>query len=296
MFLIIHNPLSNNKKSKKTTNKIVKFFQHHSVPFMLRSTLKIENLNDFLDKNQKITDILYLGGDGSINYLINHVDISNIKQNIYLAKSGSGNDFLKSLSRINSGNITIAKATTNNGEFNFINGCGIGIDSLICHYVDKDEKKGKLSYLINFFRAIIKYHRMNFDVVVDGTKYHFEKGYFVVVQNGKYFGGGMKIAPFADITNDDFVVVIAHNLNNFIIQMLFATIYLGWHRFIKKRITFLKGKEITIKIKDRYYFQTDGEILSDINEITIKKVLSKELYAFKRNKFKRHVFKKFHSS
>ena len=58
MFLIVHNPLSNNKKSKKTTNKMVKFFKKNSIPFMIRSTLKIDNLNTFLDQSPKITDIL----------------------------------------------------------------------------------------------------------------------------------------------------------------------------------------------------------------------------------------------
>lgn len=274
---------------------MVKFFRRHSIPFMLRSSLKIENLSDFLIKHPQLTDILYLGGDGSINYLVNHVDVSKIDKNIYLAKSGSGNDFLRSLSRINHGNITVAKAKTNNGDYHFINGAGIGMDALICHYVDKDQKKGKLSYFINFFRAILKYKRLDFDVTVDGKEYQYKNCYFVVVQNGKFFGGGMKVAPHADITDDDFVVVVAHDLNNFIVQILFLTIYFGWHRFIKKRITFLKGKEILIKTKEQYYFQTDGEILSGINDIHITKALSKEFHAFERTNFKRHVFKKFRS-
>ncbi|HOO43466.1 MAG TPA: diacylglycerol kinase family protein [Bacillota bacterium] len=292
MFLIIHNPLSNNKKSKKTTNKMVRFFKRHSIPFVLRSTLKIENLNDFLDKNTQITDILYLGGDGSINYLINHVDVSKIHQNLYLAKSGSGNDFLRSLSKIQQGQITVGEAKTNQGIYRFINGAGIGIDSLICHYVDSDSKKNKLSYFINFFRAIIKYRRMDFTVTVDGVEHVYHKGYFVAVQNGKFFGGGMKVAPQANITNDDFVVCVAHNLNNLVVQLLFMTIYFGWHKMIKKRIAFLKGKEISIKINDPYYFQTDGELVSDVNEIHITKAFSKEFHAFEKNKFKTKVFKK----
>ncbi|MBN2540641.1 MAG: hypothetical protein JXB08_03850 [Bacilli bacterium] len=296
MFLIVHNPLSSNKKSKKTTSKMVKFFQRHSIPFLLKSTLKIENLNVFLDGHPKITDILYLGGDGSINYLVNHVDVHSIKQNIYLAKSGSGNDFIKSLLPIKQGNVTVGNAHTNLGDYKFVNGIGIGIDSLICHYVDKDEKKNKLSYFINFFRAIIKYRRRSFDVVVDGKEYHYEKSYFVVVQNGKYFGGGMKIAPFADITDDEFVAVVAHDLNNLIVQILFMTIYFGWHRFIKKRITFLKGKEIKIKTDEPYYFQTDGEIFSGVNEITVTKSTSKEFHAFRKKHFKQSIFKKFHSN
>ena len=238
MFLIIHNPLSNNRKSKKNTSKMVKFFKRHSIPFVLKSTLKIDNLNAFLDKSTKITDILYLGGDGSINYLVNNVDVQSIKQNIYLAKSGSGNDFLRSLMKIGKGNITIGEMKTDTRSFKFINGAGIGIDSLICHYVNNDAKKNKLSYLINFFRAILKFKRTEFEVTVDGVNHSYKKGYFVAIQNGKYFGGGMKATPNADITDDHFVLMIAHNLNNFIIQLLFTTSYVGWHKYITKRVAF----------------------------------------------------------
>ncbi|MCK4551853.1 MAG: hypothetical protein KAU02_02970 [Tenericutes bacterium] len=295
MFLIVHNPLSNNRRSKISTNRMVKFFRRNSIPFMLRSTLKIENLYVYLDNNPRITDILYLGGDGSINYLINNVDVSKIKQNIYLAKSGSGNDFLRSLNRIHKGNITIGEAKTNVGNIKFINGIGIGIDSLICHYVDSDANKSKLSYFLHFFRSIIKYRRRDFDVIVDGETHHFAKGYSVFVQNGKFFGGGMMGAPFGDITSDDFDVYVLHNLNNFGIQLLFITVYLGWHRFFKKRVSFFKGKEIQIKVKEPYYFQTDGEVSEGVNEIFIKKAISKEFTAFKKKDFKSNVAKKFHS-
>lgn len=296
MFLIIHNPLSNNKKSKKTTNKMVKFFRRNKIPFRLRSTLKIDNLNAFLDRNTKITDVLYLGGDGSINYLVNNVDVSKIKQNIYLAKSGSGNDFLKSLTNKKTGEVTIANAKTNNGNYKFINGAGIGIDSLICHYVNNDAKKNKLSYLTNFFRAVLKYKRLDFEVEVDGKKHEFHKGYFVTIQNGKYVGGGMKMAPDADIYSDDFEVYVAHNLNNFLIQMLFITIYVGLHKKIKRYVTRLTGKDIKIRINEERYFQTDGEVYNGIKEIHIKKTSEKAFLPFNKKDFRTKISKKFHSN
>ncbi|MBI9008387.1 MAG: hypothetical protein JEZ05_00005 [Tenericutes bacterium] len=296
MFLIVHNPLSNNKKSKKNTSRMVKFFKKNSIPFVLRSTLKIDNLNDFLDKSPKLTDILYLGGDGSINYLINNVDVSKIKQNIYFAKSGSGNDLFRSLKQVNKADVTIGEAKTNSGSVYFINGAGIGIDSLICHYVNNDVNKSKVSYFKNFFKAIFKFKRTTMEITVDGETHKFEKAYFVAIQNGKYFGGGMKVAPFADISSDDFEVCIAHNLNNFLIQILFMTIYSGMHRYFKRFATFLKGKEITIKLPEDHYFQTDGEVHESVNTIHIKKLKSRKIIAFNKKEFRQKVAKKFHSN
>ena len=42
-------------------------------------------------------EVVLIGGDGTINYLINHVDVSSIKNNIYIYGNGTGNDFLNDI-------------------------------------------------------------------------------------------------------------------------------------------------------------------------------------------------------
>jgi diacylglycerol kinase (ATP) len=287
MFLIIHNPLSSNKKSKKTTMKYVKFFKKNNIAFLLRSTLKIDNLNNYLEKNNKITDILFLGGDGSINYLINNVEITKIKQNIYLAKSGSGNDFLRSLKKYNHAEITIGEAKTNIGTTKFINGCGLGFDGLVCHYVNNDSKKGKLSYFLNVFKAIIKYQPVEIDLNVDGKLYHFKKVFVSAIQNGSYFGGGMKVAPGANPTDDKYIICVGHNLSKLFLQLVLVTIYPGWHKALKKRVTMLSGTNISIEHPNETYFQADGEVMGNINKVEIKPIEKRVFHAFRKKEFKK---------
>ncbi|MGD9909476.1 MAG: diacylglycerol kinase family protein [Candidatus Izemoplasmatales bacterium] len=288
MLLIVHNPLSNNRKSKKTTNHWVKYFKKHQVPITVRSTLKIDDLSIYLEKHPNIKDVLYLGGDGSINYLVNQVDVSKIKQNIYLAKSGSGNDFLRTLKQIKKGDISIGLAKTNVGETRFINGCGIGFDALVGHYVNNDTKKSKISYFKNVFKAVYRYQKSPIDVSVDGKDYHFEKAYFIAIQNGKYFGGGMKITPKGNPTKDSFQVCVAHNLNTTILLTLFPTIYFGVHPKFKKYITVLEGKTIKVKVPSPRYFQADGEVLENVEEMIITKDMTKEFTAFNKSDYLNH--------
>lgn len=292
MFLIIHNPLSNNSKSKKITHQIVKFFQKNNVPFYLRSTLKIENLNTFLKSNPTITDILYCGGDGSINYMINSVDLQKVHQNIYLAKSGSGNDFLRSLKRIHSGSIAIANATTNVKNVRFINGCGIGVDASVCHFVNQDTKKNKLSYFINAFRAFSQFHPVAMDVIVDGVPHHYEKTYFCAVQNGKYFGGGMKVAPDADPTSDVYQVCVAHTVSRALLSTLFMTIYSGLHTKIHKYVDMFAGKDIQIKSSQKLFFQADGEVLAGIDEVRVTKAENRDFAAFEKKQIRKYFANK----
>ncbi len=296
MFLIIHNPLSKNKKSKNNTKRMVDFFKKIKIPFILKSTLKIDNLNVFLEKSPKITDILYLGGDGSINYLINNVDVSRIKQNIYFSKSGSGNDFFRSLRRIKDGNITIGEVKTNEKKYRFINGAGIGIDSLICHYVNNDKNKGQLSYLANFFKAIKNFKKTSFKVKVDGQAHEFDNAFFVAIQNGKYFGGGMKIAPNAEITSDEFDVYVVHSLSKLSIQLIFISVYFGWHKYLTKRVSHFRGKEIEISTPDNQFVQTDGEVIDGVRNLKIEMVTKHRILAFNKKYFKNYIAKKYHSN
>lgn len=287
MFLIIHNPLSSNHRSRFKTKRIVRYFKKTKTPFIIRSGLKINDLTSYLDKHPKITDILLLGGDGSINYFINSVDIDHIKQNIYLAKSGSGNDFLRSLKPLKKANVTIGNARVNQErDIRFINGCGLGFDGLVCYYVDNDKKKNKISYFINVFRAIIKYKPQTLNIQVDGKEYTFKKSYIASIQNGKYFGGGMKATPKANIEDDNFTVLVVHGLKKWQLQILLTSIYFGLHQYIKKYVHLLSGKDIVIKAEQPSYFQFDGEVTNNIESIHVQAKSQRTFHAFHKRSIK----------
>ena len=283
MFLIIHNPLSSNRKSRKKTKKIVRLFKKRNTPFIVRSGLKIDDLNDYLNQRPQITDILLLGGDGSINYFINSTDINLIKQNIYLAKSGSGNDFLRSLKLLKKADVTIGQAMLNNDHpVQFINGCGLGFDGMVCHYVNNDSKKNKISYFINVFRSIIKYQAQDITVKIDGETFEYKKVYTVAIQNGKYFGGGMKATPKANIEDEYYYVLIVHTLSKALLQFLLMTIYSGLHQKFTKYITIKKGKHISVDFKKPNFFQADGEVKESISNIEVKAINTKTFHAFSK--------------
>ena len=42
-------------------------------------------------------EVVLIGGDGTINYFINHVDTSQLKNKVYLFGNGTGNDFLNDI-------------------------------------------------------------------------------------------------------------------------------------------------------------------------------------------------------
>jgi len=291
MFLVIHNPLSNNKKSKKTTAKYVKFFQKNKIAFQLRSTLKIENLNQFLDEHPDFTDVLYLGGDGTINYLINHVDLDKMTQNLYFAQSGSGNDFLRVLKPIQEGLMTIGGARMGETTTRFINGCGLGLDGHVGFFVNKDKKKNKMSYFVNTFRALRVYNPSKMEVVVDGVVHTYDRTYLVAVQNGRYFGGGMQVAPKGDPTSDSFEVIVAHTLKRWQVFPLFMTIYLGLHVYLKKYVSVFTGQSIRIRSVEPKYFQAEGEVQDSVSTFDVAVVGKRAIRYFDKKRIAKE-FKK----
>src|SRR5207245_2287445 len=58
--------------------------------------------------------------------------------------------------------------------------------------------KGNLVYLYAALRALAAWKPARFDVVLDGDRHEFE-GYAVAVANSRAYGGGMFIAPDAEL-------------------------------------------------------------------------------------------------
>ena len=91
------------------------------------------NYQEFFNNLKSDDEVVLVGGDGTINYLINEIDTDNLKNNIYIKKSGTGNDFLVDLGKVDEEEVLINDYLKNlptvevNGmKRKFINGIGYG--------------------------------------------------------------------------------------------------------------------------------------------------------------------------
>ena len=81
----------------------------------------------------------------------------------------------------------------------FINIASFGIGGLVDRYVNQSSKTfgGKVSFAVATLKAGAKYKNATVRLVLDGGPAKEGKIYNVAVANGRYFGGGMKVAPDA---------------------------------------------------------------------------------------------------
>jgi len=271
MDLIIYNPLSKNAKSNVFTHKLVRQYKRSGIPFRLKSVLKIDDIRLYLEDKSHIDNVILLGGDGTINRLVNNIADYDIKQTIYLKSNGSGNDYLRSLVSNDENPQTVMQATYDNGfKTYFMNGVGMGVDGLVATYVNNLSKKGKLRYMLTTLKALIHYVPEPVVVEANGKTYKYKRTFLVTANNGKFFGGGMKITPQGDISSNELDVVIVHTINKLFILPIFFTIYLGLHIKFKRWVTTFKTEEVKVSYSTPQVSQADGEGINNVTSMTVK--------------------------
>ena len=161
MDLILYNPKSKNSRGNIQTHKLIKEYKKNNKPFRLKSILKVNDIKQYLDERQHFEKIILLGGDGTVNTLVNNLRDYTLKQEIHLKKNGSGNDFLRTL-KLQDEKPQYILENVMDGKIKkrFINGTGIGLDGLIIDYVDKAKNKGKLTYFISSNAKIFNEKRL----------------------------------------------------------------------------------------------------------------------------------------
>ncbi len=268
MRYLLYNPLSTKALSTKELKHTIKELDA-SKELKVIDVIKLEDKKTFLDSLKDDDDAVICGGDGTLNHLINEYDFSNFKNNIYIYKFGNGNDFLRDINSFKENFILINPYLVNNPtviindkKYKFINGIGFGIDGLVCVESDRLKKEGKknINYTTLAIKLVLnKYKKVNAHVEVDGKVYDYKNVFIASTMNGKYYGGGMKVAPDQNRMCDTVTVCIWHGLNRISGLMLFPKIFKGKHVKNKKKVTILTGKHVKVTFDKPTALQIDGE-------------------------------------
>lgn len=212
MIELIVNPTAGNGRSMATCEAVIARLKELGVEHVLHQTSHPGHATEIArDAAARGADtVVAIGGDGTVTETA--AGLNGSRTALGIIPSGTGNDFIKSaaiptewqkaldliLNRparpVNSGVI--------NNRF-FINVCGTGLDVCALDYAEKAKKvvHGILPYLYGVLCAIFTYNPVQMhieigdDLVMDGK-------YMVCsIANGRFFGGGIPIAPQAALTD-----------------------------------------------------------------------------------------------
>lgn len=230
-----------------------------------------ENVPEFLNTLTGEDKIYLCGGDGTLHHFVNNARGFVFPCPVYVIRSGTGNDFLNDVGQTDpatlidvSGYLSNLPEVEIDGEKRlFINGVGMGIDGEVCDGVEQYKKKTgkKANYTAIALKLLAyKYKRPSATVTVDGVTHHFEDVWMASAMHGRYFGGGMMIAPTQDRNTGKMSVMVMHGGSRPKILTIFPSVFKGGHIKHKEIVKIFECDEVTVTFDIPIGFQADGEV------------------------------------
>ncbi len=278
MLYVLFNPLANNKTGEKSAHEYIDPIIDEPAEF--KDVTEIDDLGSMVGSLTANDRVILAGGDGTLNRFINALGDTEPSCAIDYVPTGSGNDFKKDVGgdkvvRINDYIKNLPVVTVNGKSYKFLNGVGYGIDGYCCEV--GDAQKAKSDKPVNYAGIAVKgllfhFKPRNATVTVDGEEHTYKKTWLAPTMKGRYYGGGMCVAPDQDRNSDNgkVTLVVWHGTGKLNTLMRFSKIFKGEHVKYTKMISIFEGSEITVKFDKPTALQIDGETVVGVTEYTVK--------------------------
>ncbi len=296
MKYVLYNPLANNNHGAQNAMSVMHLDK--DAEYIFKDITSYKNINTFLSSIDEYDEVIISGGDGTLNVFINQLGKNIPKNNLYYYPAGSGNDFMhdvcenpnEKLVKINDYIKDLPIVEVNGKYYYFINGIGYGIDGYCCEERDNIQAKStkKINYTLIALKGLLyKFSPRNAKVTVDGITREYKNVWLSPTMNGRYFGGGMQIAPMQNRLNDKHTVssmVISHG-NRLKVLLAFPSIFKGEHIVkYKKLIDTHQGNEVSVEFDRPTALQIDGETVRHVFKYTVYSGNAKKKITMQDNK------------
>ncbi len=123
--------------------------------------------------------------------------------------------------------------------------------------------RGNLVYAYAALRALIAWRHATFTVVLDGEERIESEGYSVAVANSKAYGGGMFIAPDAELDDGHFDVVITGRAGKIHFLTNLPKVFRGTHVH-NDEVSVRRASRVEVSADRPFAVYADGEHLTDL--------------------------------
>lgn len=133
--------------------------------------------------------------------------------------------------RIDAGRVTYCGGDGETAVSHFLNVGSLGLSGLTDLYVKSSPRMfgGGVAFAIAAIRSVLDFRCRAVSIRVDGELVHEGPTNLAAVANGRYFGGGMKIAPDASLSSGIFEVVIVGEMSKAALILKLPTLFTGRH-------------------------------------------------------------------
>jgi YegS/Rv2252/BmrU family lipid kinase len=265
--LVILNPAARGEKARSLVKKIEQLSDRILIQLTTSAGEARVLAKRAVEEGRKI--IVAAGGDGTINEVVNGIAESDVRlgllpagtMNVFAAELGlPGNNLGKCWEIIEAGHVRQVDLPRADGQF-FVQLAGIGLDAQTVQATTYEFKKnfGPLSYLISATQiAARKPPRL----IVE-TPERTEEGSFVLVGNGRYYGGPFEIFKQARIDDGKLDVLIFKNLGYLDIVRYLNAIVFGTHTQLPD-VTYFQTTKLTVRSDEEVPVEVDGEVIGNV--------------------------------
>lgn len=286
---VIVNPLSARGKTEirwQTLKEIFKYyFKEYRYIFTERPLQATEMARQFLKEGFDL--IIGVGGDGTLNEITNGYfrkdsqQVINEEASLGIVPSGTGSDFIrflkiprdfrKSVELIKNSTtrkIDVGKITYKNFDGQqvckyFINAADFGLGAEVLNKISAIPalERTPFFYYKGLLSTIKSYKSKHVKIVIDDAE--VVEGLFLIgaVANGRMVGGGMIIAPEAQLDDGRFDLILIEDMRRFEIIKNSMKLYTG-KILTHPKVTFRRAKNIKVTSTDReeVHIEYDGEV------------------------------------
>ena len=259
--IFIVNPISGKGKTLKAVDRIKKVCEEENLDYEIHFTEYPKDATKIARKYRFTKNIIYsVGGDGTLNEVLN--GIVGTKNLLGVIPAGSGNDFYKTLSKIDEEYPVIDIGKVNDRYF--INIISIGIDAEVANNVSLMKKRKVPTnqiYNASLIYKFFKYKYKDIELLIDEKEQKKGKCTILTICNGQVYGGGYKIAPSAKLTDGYFDVYYVEKVNKPQLPSLINMLKQGIHEKHNK-VHKSQATKIKFKCDKELVCNIDGEIMT----------------------------------
>lgn len=282
-FLYIVNPISGTV-DKKSLEDIIKTetkragFKYAVYPSVHGGDYA--HLHDVI-KEEKYTDVIVAGGDGTINQAINNLRDQQVQFGIIPCGSGNGlalsagipKDPVKALRVAFRGKSKFTDGFFINNQFACML-CGLGFDAQVAHDFANSPKRGLMTYAQKTVQNFFTSKAYPFTLTTGQKELHTE-AFFISVANSNQFGNNFTIAPKASLHDGLLDVVIMTRQHK--LSILFQTIkQIGGFNKVKSfdlidkksSLIYFQTPRLNITNEGHAPLHIDGDPVETVNELS----------------------------
>ncbi len=249
--LVIINPASGSGSAGRDWGSASTIMRSHFGPFENRFTRSRGDAARIAEEEARAGRdlIISFGGDGTISEIAGGIVNSEMDCELGVLPHGTGADFLRTLKFPK--NLTNAARALRNGQSSiidmgqveyckpeggfasrfYINSASFGLSGVVASQVNNQKKilGGTFSFAVGTVRAAMLFNNPRISLEMDGQRWISSVITTVCFNNGRYFGGGMKIAPRASPVDGRLDAVIVKKVSFLKLLTHAPLLYWGAH-------------------------------------------------------------------